>query len=90
MRRFIPNFREIVKHVTNMLKKNSDIRWADDAKKSFSTIKLALTKALVLISPYYSREFFIFYFASNDTITIVLLQNNTKGFEQPIAFLVVH
>lgn len=69
-----------------MLKKDSDIRWTNDAKKSFSMIKLSLAKALVLISSYYSKEFLIFSFASEDTIVVVLLQKNTEGFEQPIAF----
>ena len=32
LRRFIPNFAEIVKHMTNMLKKDNDIKWTIDAK----------------------------------------------------------
>jgi hypothetical protein len=45
-----------------------------------------LTEAPVLINPDYSKEFLIFYFASNDTLVVVLLQKNTDGMEQPISF----
>jgi hypothetical protein len=45
-----------------------------------------LTEAPVLIIPNYSKDFLIFYFASFDTVAIVLLQKNAEGLEQPIAF----
>jgi hypothetical protein len=32
LRRFIPNFVEIVKHITKMLKKDSEIRWGDEER----------------------------------------------------------
>jgi hypothetical protein len=39
-----------------------------------------------LISPNFEKEFLIFYFASQDTLGAALLQKNSEGFEQPIAF----
>ena len=38
------------------------------------------------MSPYYTKEFLTFSFASEHTITVVSLQKNDEGFEQPIAF----
>jgi hypothetical protein len=35
LRRFIPNFVELVKHITSMLKKGSEIKWRTEAKDSF-------------------------------------------------------
>jgi hypothetical protein len=35
LRQFIPNFAEIVKLITNMLKKDSEINWTTKAKVSF-------------------------------------------------------
>jgi hypothetical protein len=35
VRRFVPNFDELVKHVTCMLKKGSKIKWTDIARNSF-------------------------------------------------------
>ena len=42
----------------------------------------------MFISPYYSKPFLIFSFASTHTIIVVLLQRNNEGREQPIAFFI--
>jgi hypothetical protein len=76
MRRFIPNLAEIIKHITNMLKKKSEIKWTPEAKKSFEDIKVALTKAPVLASPNFEKEFILFSFASEHAIAGVLLQKD--------------
>ena len=86
LRRFIPNFSEIVKLITGVLKKDSEVKWTTEAKESFVHIKRVISEAPVLASPDYLKEFLIFSFASEHTITAVLLQNNEEGFEQPIAF----
>jgi len=86
LRRFIPNFVEIIKILTNMLKKDVEIKWTQEAKSSFEKIKQALIEAHVLIIPDYSKDFLIFSFASEETIVVVLLQKNEEGCEQPISF----
>ena len=86
MRRFIPNFGEIVKSVTNMLRKHNGIKWTLEARMSFENIKKALIEALVLMSPYLSNDFLIFSFASHHTIAGVLLEKNEHNLEHPIAF----
>jgi hypothetical protein len=86
LRRFIPNLAEIIKHITNMLRKGNEIRWTTDAKKSFEEVKVSLTKAPVLVSPDFSRDFIIFSFASEHTIAGVLMQKNNQNQEQPISF----
>lgn len=83
---FISNLAEIIKDLNNMLKKDSSIKWTIKAKQSFESIKQALTKAPILISPDYTKYFIIFSFASEHTIVAILLQKNDQGFEQPIAF----
>ena len=69
-----------------MLRKDNGIKWTIEAKQSFVDIKKALTGALVLVSPNFTKEFMIFLFASEHTIAGVLLQKNEKNEEQPIAF----
>jgi hypothetical protein len=69
-----------------MLRKGNEIKWTSESRNSFDQIKKALTKAPVLISPDYSKEFLIFSFASFDTVASVLLQKNAEGLEQPISF----
>jgi hypothetical protein len=86
LRRFIPNFAEIVKLITDMLKKDSEVKWTSEAKASFQRIKKVISEAPVLASPDYTKEFLIFSFASEHTIAVVLLQKNEESFERPIAF----
>jgi len=69
-----------------MLRKGNEVKWTVEPKEYFIQIKRALTKAPVLISPDYSKDFLIFSFASFDTVAAVLLQENEEGQEQPIAF----
>jgi hypothetical protein len=86
LRRFIPNFTEIVKLITGMLKKDSGVNWTIDARASFAHNKKIIREALVLASPDYLEDFLIFSFASEHTIAVVLLQKNEEGFKQPITF----
>jgi hypothetical protein len=84
LRRFNPNFPEIVKLITDMLKKNSKVKWTTEAKEFFAHIKKFIAEAPMLASPDYLEEFLIFPFASEHTIVAVLLQKNKEGFEQPM------
>ena len=77
---------EIINELNNMLEKDSIIKWTVKAKKYFESIKQALTRTPVLISPYYTKNFIIFSFTSEHTIAAVLLHKNDQSFEQPIAF----
>ena len=76
LRRFIPNLAKLLRNIINMLKKEQGVKWTLEAKKSFELVKQALTKTLVLISPDFSKDFYIFSFASEHTIAVVLLQKN--------------
>jgi hypothetical protein len=86
IRIFIPNFAELIKHITGMLRKDSEVKWHDATRDSFEAIKKSLMSAPTLINPDYCKYFYIFSFASNDTIATVLLQRNDQGHEQPVAF----
>lgn len=86
VRRFIQNFAELVKHITSMLKKGSEIKWTDAARKYFESTKRAITEAPTLINPDYNKEFHIFSFASDDTLAAVLLQVDEEGLEHPVEF----
>ena len=69
-----------------MLKKDSIIKWTTKANDSFAEIKHALTKAHVLISLDFTKDFLAFSFSSEHTIVGVLLQKNLQNVEQPIEF----
>jgi len=86
LRRFISSLAELLRLLTNMLKKDSSINWTVEAKQSFEEIKMALTRTPVLTSPKFDRDFIIFSFASEHTVAAVLLQKDDQGCEKPIAF----
>ena len=69
-----------------MLRKNSEVRWTKEAKHSFNAIKEVILVTPVLISLDFDKEFYIFSFASKDTIATVLLQRNVDDQEKPVAF----
>ena len=62
------------------------MKWTIEAKQSFANIKKALTKAPMLLSLNFFKQFMIFSFASEHTIAGVLLQKNEHNFELPIVF----
>jgi hypothetical protein len=77
---------KLLRNITNMLKKDVKIKWDSESRQSFEQVKQALTKAPVLISPDFTKDFYLFSFAYEHTIAVVLLQKNSEGYEQPIAF----
>jgi hypothetical protein len=67
LRRYILNYDELAKDITEMLKKDTEIKWGEKARNSFKTIKLAMTEVPILVSPNFSKEFLTFSFASEET-----------------------
>ena len=72
LRRFIPSLAELLRNMTNMLKKEIGVKWTLEAKNSFELVKHALTQAPVLINPDFTKDFLIFSFASKHTVDAVL------------------
>jgi hypothetical protein len=64
----VSNFAELVKYITTMLRKDSEIKWTAKSHDSFDQIKKSLTESLVLVSLDYSKDFLIFSFASFDIV----------------------
>jgi hypothetical protein len=86
IRRFIVNFSELTNHITAMLIKDSEVKWTKEAKCSFNAIKEAITTTPILINLDFAKVFYIFSFASRDTIAAVLLQKNVDDQEQSVSF----
>jgi len=86
LRRFVPNFAELLKPITDMLRKEVEIKWTTEVRNYFTQLKTILGASPVLVSPDYTKEFQVFSFASEHTIETVLLQKNKEDHEQPISF----
>ena len=67
VRKFITGFAEIVRPLNDMLKKGAKIDWTPTARKAFEEIKQAIVDVPVLLSPEYTKPFYIYSFASKHT-----------------------
>ena len=60
LRRFIPNLAELIRLLSNMLKKDAKVKWSLETKQAFESIKTALTQ-----TPHQStirQRFYHFFF----------------------------
>jgi hypothetical protein len=85
LRRFIPNYTEITRGFTWLLKKDSEFVWDTVANNAFEALKLSLTRALLLFPPDYSRDYFLYLAASEYTISMVLVQEDDAHNEHVIS-----
>jgi hypothetical protein len=85
VRRFVPDYVSIVKPINLLLKKDQRFEWNSDTQEAFSNIKKEITTTLVLISPYFQRDFIMYSFATKSVVASVLTQRNVKGEELPIS-----
>jgi hypothetical protein len=74
LHRFIPNYTEITRGFTRLLKKGSEFVWDKVANNAFEALKLSLTKSPLLFPPDYSRDYFLYLASSEYTIGMVLVQ----------------
>ena len=74
LRRFIIDCAEKMRNILEMLRKDSEIKWSLEARKSFEEIKTALTKAPVLISPNFEKDFQVYSFASEHNCWCALIE----------------
>jgi hypothetical protein len=86
LHRFIPNYDELMKGFTQLLKKGYDFVWDDTANKYFEALKLALTRTPLLFPPDYSRYYFLYLASSDSTIAMVLVQEDDSHDEHVIYY----
>lgn len=86
LRRFIPNYAELTKGYTRLLKKDVPFVWDQVAQASFDALKYCLVKASLMYAPDYQRDFNLYLAAADTTIAMVLVQE-VDGIEHPIYYL---
>jgi hypothetical protein len=73
-RQFIEGFSKIVKHLTTLLEKDWEFKWADACQASFEELKRRLTTAPVLVMPDLQKGFDTYCDASRQGLGCVLMQ----------------
>ena len=68
-RKFIRNFSNIARPLTDLTKKDKDMVWSDAQEQSFNQLKAALASAPVLRVPDFERQFIATTDASDFTWT---------------------
>jgi len=68
LRRFIPNYAEILKDIIDMLRKDHEVKWTPSSRHAFEQIKREIFEAPTLASPDYTKPFSIFSFASETRV----------------------
>lgn len=84
-RRFIPEFSQTAKPLTNLLKKDTAFIWENQHQLAFEILKRKLTSAPLLIYPDFTKPFILTCDASNYAVGAVLSQGQI-GKDRPVAF----
>jgi hypothetical protein len=87
VRNFMPDFTENIKPLQKMISKDVDFKWDDERKYAFNNIKAAISQAPVLRSLDFSKYFFLYTFASNQSLAAVLTQKDDDKNEAPVSFM---
>ncbi|KAL8591322.1 hypothetical protein ACOMHN_041663 [Nucella lapillus] len=86
-RKFVPNFAEIVRPLTDLTKKGKSdkVEWTEECEKSFVELKEKLTSKPIVVLPDKKKQYVLRTDASDSGLGAVLLQE-TEGDLQPVAY----
>ncbi|KAF8791083.1 Retrovirus-related Pol polyprotein like [Argiope bruennichi] len=85
-RKFIPNFSDIARHLSNLKKKNILWKWSEQEQQDFQTLKQCLVTQPVLKKVDPTKPFIIKMDASVYALGAVLLQGESPADERPIKY----
>ena len=78
-RKYIPQFSEIARPLTNLTRKNVKFEWNDDTQQAFDFLKKKLTEAPILGYPDVTRPYSLYTDASEYSIGGILTQDTPEG-----------
>jgi hypothetical protein len=81
------NYDNITKGFIRLLKKDTPFIWDERAQESFNALKKALVSTPLLKSHDYSRNYLLYIVASEETIGMVLVQEDDEFHEHVIYYL---
>ncbi|KAH9290805.1 hypothetical protein KI387_034922, partial [Taxus chinensis] len=72
--------------ITKMLKKSMAFKWTAEGRKVLKQSKKPSLSSPNSHQPDFSKDFILYAFGGDDTISAILVQQNKDNDEQPIAF----
>jgi hypothetical protein len=82
----VPNFSKTIRcTIVDMMKGNKAFKWSDIGKRE--DIKSTIAKAPVLVHLDDTKEFLIYCYASEHTMSAILMQENKEGIQALIYFM---
>jgi hypothetical protein len=84
VRRLIPNLVKTIKPIPMLLKKDLKFEWTDEGRKAFKSIKDAIVRSPVLISPNYSKYFKFFPLLQKTLLQGCCFRNMMKDKSNPL------
>jgi len=84
-RRLVPNFAQIAKPMTGLLRKDTRFVWLEQQQAAFEALKAALSSEQVLAYPNFDSQFILTTDASQTAVAAILSQTQ-DGVERPISF----
>ena len=87
LRRFIVNYANITKGFMHLLKDTPFI-WDEQSQESFDALKKSLVSTPLLKSPDYYRDYLLYVTASEETIGMVLVQEDDELHKHVIYYLI--
>jgi hypothetical protein len=87
VRNFTPDFTKTVKPLQRMIRKYTYFKWDEERKCVFNNIKTTVSQAPLLRSPDFSKNFFLYTFASDQSLAAIITQKDYENNEAPISFM---
>jgi hypothetical protein len=84
VRKFTPDFAETVKPLQKIIRKDVEFKRDDERKDAFNNIKTIIYQAPVLRSLDFSKDFFLYTFAYDQSLVAVLTQKGDDNNEAPV------
>jgi hypothetical protein len=81
------HFTKIVKTLQRMIHKYEEFKWDEEKKGAFNNIKTSISQAPVLRSPDFSKDFFLYTFASDQSLVAILTQKDNENNKAPLSFM---
>lgn len=87
LRSFVLEFSKKVRYMLGMMRKKDPFRWQEEGKKALQDIKTTISNAPMLVSPKFEKDFIIYYYALEHTLSSILTQKDDGDNEAPIAIM---